>query len=89
MIPLEHFPRLTSENHRVTSPPDPDYNCIGWSANDTEHWWQPGVYWPIPISTDEYGIGALVQAFRTRGYEECDHGPLNLAVRKSRFTVAS
>ena len=36
------FPRLTPENHRVTSPAAIDYNCIAWAAGDAESWWQPG-----------------------------------------------
>jgi len=63
------FPRLTQANHRITSPPSPDYNCVAWSAGDTEHWWQPGVYWPFSAASDEYGVGILAQAFTSLGYE--------------------
>ncbi len=70
------FPRLTAENHQVTSPPTPDYNCIAWSAGDTEHWWQPGLYWPLEIDFDDCGTGALIQAFETLGYAVCDDGSL-------------
>jgi len=34
MIVSDDFPRLTPENHRITSPADPEYNCIAWSAGD-------------------------------------------------------
>jgi hypothetical protein len=44
MIPSEAFPRLSSENHHVTSPESRDYNCVAWAAEDTTRWWQPGVY---------------------------------------------
>ncbi len=66
------FPRLTPENHRVTSPPAIEYNCIAWAAGDTENWWQPGVYWPIDSPEPEYGIAALEAAFRALGFEPCD-----------------
>ena len=60
------FPRLTPGNHRITSPPSRDYNCIAWSAGDTGHWWEPGVYWPAPVAPDDYGIAVLIQ-------EEVEH----------------
>ena len=65
----DDFPRLTPANHRITSPPSPDYNCVAWPAGDTEHWWQPGIYWPFPVTSEEFGVGALAQAFRSLGYE--------------------
>jgi hypothetical protein len=68
------FPRLTPDNARTTSPPSPDYNCVAWAVGDTEHWWQPGVYWPIPVAPDAYGISALAQALRAVGFEPCADG---------------
>jgi hypothetical protein len=76
MIANKDFPHLTKQNHRVTSPATPDYNCIAWSAGDTEHWWQPGVHWPIATPDDDYGIGTLEQAFLSLGFEDCDDGSL-------------
>lgn len=72
MIGPPNFPRLTADNHRVTSPATADYNCVAWSAGDTEHWWEPGVFWPVP--TDNYGPEALEAAFRSIGYEPCPDG---------------
>ncbi|AGA27188.1 DUF7689 domain-containing protein [Singulisphaera acidiphila] len=68
----ENFPRLTPENHRVTSPAMIDYNCIAWAAGDTERWWEPGVFWPIVSPPDEYGIGILETAFKSLGFEACN-----------------
>lgn len=34
MIDADDFPRLTSGNHRITSPATPDYNCIAWAAGN-------------------------------------------------------
>jgi hypothetical protein len=76
MTTNKDFPRLTEQNHRITSPPSLDYNCIAWSAGDIEHWWQPGVYWPIAAAGDEYGLGSLEQAFLSLGFEDCDDGSL-------------
>lgn len=59
MTPNSLFPNLNAQNHRVTSQASADYNCIAWSAEDTEHWWQPGVYWPM-----EPPPGAYASHFR-------------------------
>ena len=72
MISRIPFPRLTNQNHRVTSPATPNYNCIAWSADDTQRWWQPGIHWPIEAQPDDYGLGLLVETFRSLGYEECE-----------------
>lgn len=82
MISHPDFPRLTADNHRVTSPYDPDYNCIAWSANDTERWWQPGDYWPVTWPEDDCGIGALERAFLAIGYEPCPDGSLEAGFEK-------
>ena len=75
MITSLDFPRLTEQNHRVTSPATTEYNCIAWSARDTEHWWQPGVYWPDPMQfPGEYGIAVLEHLFLFLGYEEALDG---------------
>jgi hypothetical protein len=71
MISSELFPRLTSANHRPTSPPSAEYNCGAWAARDTEHWWQPGVYWPTETPVHDFGIAVLELAFRALGYEDC------------------
>jgi hypothetical protein len=71
MNPGPEFPFLTAQNHRVTSPATPEYNCVAWAAGDTEHWWQPGVYWPADLPPSEFGIDALVQAFLALGYQSC------------------
>ena len=75
MIPRDLFPRLTPANHRITSPASPDYNCIAWSAGDTEHWWQPGVFWPVETPPDAYGFGALEHALVSLGSEPCGLDP--------------
>ena len=70
------FPNLTDDNHLITSPKTIDYNCIAWAAGNTQRWWQPGAFWPIESTRDDYGIGELVLAFKSLGYEECSDGVL-------------
>jgi hypothetical protein len=71
MINNPDFPQLTADNHHITSPPSPDYNCIAWAAGDTENWWQPGVFWPVAAPPDAGGIVALEVAYRSLGFEVC------------------
>jgi hypothetical protein len=79
------FPRLTASNHRVTSAATSDYNCVAWAANDTKHWWQPGVFWPVAVTGDDYGIAALEGAFVALGYVDCNE---NEALEKGFEKVA-
>ena len=72
MISDPDFPRLNSQNHRVTSPPTARYNGIAWSAGDADHWWQPGDYWPLEATADDFGIDALERAFGAIGFERSE-----------------
>ncbi len=82
MIVSDRFPRLTADNHRVTSPATTDYNCVAWAAGDVSHWWQPGVYWPVEAIRDEYEIATLKAAFAALGYRECSDGSLESGYEK-------
>jgi hypothetical protein len=71
MIGGAEFPRLSATNHRMTSPATTDYNCIAWGAGKTDRWWQPGVYWPVAVPPDDFGIGILERAFAALGFVDC------------------
>jgi len=78
----DDFPRLTVADYNVTSPATTTYNCIAWSAGDAEHWWQPGICWPIDTARDDCGTESLAQAFRSLGYETCSDGGLEEGIEK-------
>lgn len=78
----DNFPNLTPENHRLTSPATPRYNCVAWSAEDVTRWWQPGVYWPVECAADDFGVHALQVAFESLGYSPCADCELNAAHEK-------
>jgi hypothetical protein len=82
MISSPDLPRLTEQNHRITSSASIDYNCIAWSAGDVDHWWQPGIYWPTQAAHGDYGIGILAQAFVELGFEDCIDGSLEEGFEK-------
>ncbi len=70
------FPGLAGGDYRVTSPPNPDYNCIAWAAGATGAWWWPGQdvqkeYWPAGVPR-ERTRDAFVAAFAVVGYALCD-----------------
>ncbi len=85
MIPPSAFPLLTSGNHKVTSPTSRAYNCIAWAAGDQQKWWWPdaqGVgYWPAGVPRRET-IDALLDVFRTLGYEVCEDAHLEHGFEK-------
>jgi len=68
MIDRADFPNLTDDNHRVTSPASPHYNCVAWAAEDTSRWWEPSVYWPITGET-HFDRGALERGFAALGFQ--------------------
>jgi hypothetical protein len=76
------FPKLTHENHDITSPRTIKYNCIAWAAGNTQRWWQPGVFWPIDSSREDHGIGNVIEAFKSLGYQECDDGAHEVGFEK-------
>lgn len=74
---MNDFPKLTKDNHQITSPPTFDYNCIGWAAGEDDRWWWPdpdGIsYWPSGVIRHA-SVDAFVAAFGTLGYTVCEHG---------------
>jgi len=79
---LDLFPNLTDDNHEITSEKTIKYNCIAWVARNTDRWWQPGIYWPINSSREDSGIGDLVLAFRSLGYDESPDGSFEVGFEK-------
>lgn len=68
------FPALRGVLYEVTSPAQPDYNCIAWAAGDASRWWEPDqsqfFHWPNGVLR-EYTPQAYAEAFRQLGFEEC------------------
>ncbi len=87
------FPGLeTDKDFKLTSDPDPNYNCIAWAYQKDGQWMQPpggqvwfdGVtFWPEG-TTKTMHISSLVGAFQTKGYETCT----SEAVEKGFMKVA-
>lgn len=78
---INKFPGLATDNKfEITSPADPNYNCISWAMMIPDRWTQPktgnlnidGVTWWPPEATNGWDISCLVEAFQTKGFEICD-----------------
>ena len=71
------FPRLSDGDYAVTSSRTAGYNCIAWAAGDGERWWWPDrlgmYYWPLEVAREE-SLSAVLEAYSTLGYAQCDHG---------------
>jgi hypothetical protein len=70
------FPRLSADGATETSPADPVYNCLAWSAKrDKTIWWEPGgqtgTYWPEGVR-DDRSFECFVDLFEKLGYKKCN-----------------
>ena len=89
---IKNFPGLRYDNvFKITSPIDPNYNCIAWAYQIKGRWmWPPkglptGVldavtYWPNDNSSPD--VERFVDAFRQKGYEKCDTSDFETGFRK-------
>lgn len=79
---IQAFPGLGNDlDFEITSPVDPNYNCLAWACKYSNRWMQPPisgdpeldaiVYWPEGASMG-LDISCLVEAFQTLGYSICD-----------------
>jgi hypothetical protein len=71
------FPGLLTTPFQVTSPADPNYNCIAWAVNSTTDWWWPlesdrRTCWPAGAPR-EVSIDAFVAALVIIGYTVCSN----------------
>jgi hypothetical protein len=68
------FPRLRGTGYHISSPQDPDYNCIAHAVGDTRSRWWPDLdgkdTWPEGVPREETPE-AFVALFATLGYAVC------------------
>jgi hypothetical protein len=72
------MPRLPASDHRITSQPSDDYNCVGWVRREYDAYIAPGLFWPSDVVREprlgEPDLDAFVRLFEAWGWERCD-GP--------------
>lgn len=94
---IAFFPGLKDDpDFKITSPSDPNYNCIAWAYHYDNRWmWPGGVeekvmdgfhYWPDGIE-DSTDVAAFIEAFRRTGYEICDDDEFEEGFRKIALYV--
>ena len=85
------FPRLRGQPYRVTSPADPDYNCIAWALGESDGWWSPVEdpehLWPIGLPSVSNGDTRLTVSdirivFEHLGFVSCVDGELVDGIEK-------
>lgn len=90
------FPGLVRDGYVITSPIDPQYNCIAWAAGDQQRWWEPvpfnsgqnlgGLYWPEGVAPWPT-LESYQQAYETLGYESCFEGDVEDGFEKVAIYV--
>ena len=79
------LPNLSQNNHSITSPETPDYNCIAWAAGESDRWWWPNpaghYFWPAGIAREETPESFRL-AFESIGFEQCGGGDLEQGCEK-------
>ena len=91
------FPGLKNDpDFKITSPSDPDYNCIAWAYHYNNRWmWPGGVeekvmdgfhYWPDGV-VDSIDVAAFIEAFAKSGYSVCDNATFEEGFRKVALYV--
>ncbi|WP_202895634.1 DUF7689 domain-containing protein [Iningainema tapete] len=79
-----YCPNLSPSSYQITSSATPDYNCIAWSAESDDSWWDPtdpDTYWPSEVPR-ELTLNAFIQVYQTLGYMLCDSVELEPGFQK-------
>lgn len=69
---LRYWPNLSGNRFELKSPFDNSYNCVAFSVDDVNTWWDPveDGYWPEGVPR-ELTVGSVASALGTRGYVQC------------------
>lgn len=77
---LGWFPKLKDDkNFKITSPYNPDYNCISWALGNSDLWTWPNtpderdecMTWENRLGYSE-NIKTFIEYFETQGYKICN-----------------
>lgn len=88
----EQIGGLKGSSYRITSPHDPDYNCVSWALGDTARRWSPGLgprdHWPEDLQAWP-SITVFVKLFERYGYARCESAEFEPGVEKVAIFVNS
>jgi len=96
---IQAFPKLIhDEEFKVTSKSDPSYNCIAWAYHIDNRWMWPNTgeyefldgihFWPSEEIMD-CNVQHFIEAFRLKGYEQCESSSFEIGYRKIALYVLS
>jgi hypothetical protein len=87
----EDCPGLLHASYEITSPRDPQYNCIAFAVGDLTHFWYDagvnGYYWP-PKTPSADTLEGWVQVFYDHGYRETGDATLEAEFEKVAIYVS-
>ncbi|MBI2187273.1 MAG: hypothetical protein HYU37_09160 [Acidobacteria bacterium] len=78
------FPRLREEGYEIKSEIDPAYNCIAFSLDDNERWWEPfrpDGFWPEGVELNDT-LNGFVALFQAQGFVVCEDGNVEAGFEK-------
>jgi hypothetical protein len=74
---IKNLPSLSSSEFEITSPRDPNYNCVAHAIGVKHEWWEPDqwniYHWPIAAPLT-FTVDAYIAALKTEGFTLCDDG---------------
>ena len=89
---INAFPGLADDqNFKLTSPIDPNYNCLAWACHYNNRWMQPPSITPPPLDSVVYWpegaqegleFDCLIDAFAKKGYEICEDATFDTRFQK-------
>jgi hypothetical protein len=81
----DHFPNLSYQNSKPTSPAKNEYNCIAWAYGVDDIWFWPDTdgqyYWPDTIKRSE-DINTFIDLFNSIRYVICENSDLEYGYQK-------
>ena len=88
-----YYPNLLDSEHRVTSPPSREYNCIAYAVGVVDMRWEPSddptdAYWPPDIPREDT-LDSYVSLFTSLGYDPCNDGQFEPGFDKVAIYVDS
>ena len=85
------WPKLKTEGYQVkskstlfTDKTAVPYNCIAFAADVQDEWWEPDAQgnWAWPIAKREFTLECYAEAYRSKGYEDCDNKDVEAGYEK-------